>query len=540
MHLSKNITSTFILIFLLLSCFNSFGQQKISLFSNKNKKTISYLNQKIDSLQRAYDSLMVDYQNATGPIELSDTTSIFEEEPCYLQEYTTENVDSLLNIWYEKSQNELDMGYDDTETDTLTSNIPDSIYIERLKQMNSFISLPYNNIIRNYIIRYTQKMPDKIQTILGKSKYYLPIFEEIFDQYDLPKELKAMAVIESALNPKAVSRSRAKGMWQFMYGTAKIYNLRMTSFVDERYDPIASCHAAAQYLKDSYLIFGDWTLAIASYNCGAGNVNKAIRRSGGSKDFWTIYKYLPRETRGYIPAFVAALYTLNYYPEHNITPTQMDMPAHLDTFQINQMLHFQQISDNIGIPIEVLRSINPQYTHDIVPGTERTYILRLPYTYSMQFVDKEKEIYTYKDSTFFNPVEIKKITELSGNDGQRTSHKVRNGETLGHIAIKYKTSVSNIKRWNNLRSNTIKIGQKLYIYGSNSSVSSGGESVTSLKVKTTSSQGFVMYTVKKNDTLWGIANKFTGISLNDILQINGFGRNVKIYPGMKIRIKNAS
>ena len=250
------------------------------------------------------------------------------------------------------SQSEED--YFDMDSVRFESNVPDSVYIERIKRMNSFITLPYNDIVKNHIIKYSEKMPQTIGKILGLCEYYMPQFEEIFSLYDMPEELKAMAVIESAMNPLAVSRVGAKGMWQFMYSTAKIYGLHIDSFVDERLDPIKAAHAAAQYLQDAYEIFGDWNLAIASYNCGAGNVNKAIRRSGGKRAFWDIWPYLPRETRGYVPAFVGALYTMNYYKEHGIKPVAVTMPEHVDTFQINKMLHLKQVSELTGAPLEDL------------------------------------------------------------------------------------------------------------------------------------------------------------------------------------------
>ena len=348
-----------------------------------------------------------------------------------------------------------------------------------------------------------------------------------------------MAVIESALNPKAVSRAGAKGMWQFIYTTGRKYGLNITSFVDERYDPIKACEAAAQYLKDAYLIFGDWQLAIASYNCGAGNVRKAIRRSGGLTGFWDIYPYLPRETRGYIPAFIAALYILEYHDAHGIMQKAVSVPAHIDTFHVNRMLHFQQISDNIGIPIELLRELNPQYLHDIIPGTEREYVLCLPYNFTAAFADKENEIYTYKDSTFFNEVAIKKIAESGGiSDGKRIIHKVKRGETLGGIAARYHTSVSNLKRWNGIKGNTIRVGQKLAIYGRSGKPSEGGSQASQGKSSggASASTGNSRYTVKKGDTLSGIASRH-GISLNSLLKMNNLTMKSKIYPGMKIRVK---
>ena len=238
------------------------------------------------------------------------------------EEYTPEVTDSLLNLWYlhKKMSTEDFVPEYDMDTVRFESNVPDSVYIQRLKAMNSFIDLPYNSIVRNYIILYSEKMSGSMPELLGLCSYYMPIFEEIFNEHDMPEELKALAVIESALNPTAVSRAGAKGMWQFMYSTAKLYGLTIDSFVDERFDPVKSAHAVAAYLEDAYNIFGDWNLAIASYNCGAGNVNKAIRRSGGRRAFWDIYPYLPRETSGYVPAFVGALYTMTYYKEHGIVP----------------------------------------------------------------------------------------------------------------------------------------------------------------------------------------------------------------------------
>ena len=456
------------------------------------------------------------------------------------EDYNAEVSDSLLNIWYlhRKVSDAADIEYD-MDTVRFASNVPDSVYIERIKAMNSFIDLPYNSIVRNYIVLYSEKMQDRMGEILGLCSYYMPVIEEIFDEHGIPLELKAMAVIESAMNPTAVSRAGAKGMWQFMYSTAKIYGLKIDSFVDERLDPVKAAHAAAEYLKDSYNIFGDWNLAIASYNCGAGNVNRAIRRSGGKRAFWDIYPYLPRETRGYVPAFVGALYTMTYYKEHGIQPTAMEMPVHVDTFKINKMLHFKQVSELVGVPLQELKNLNPQYKHEIVPGNDREYILRIPYNYTNDFIDHEDSLYSYKAKEYFNPVVIKKIKD--GGDGERIIHRVRSGEVLGRIAIRYHVTVSQIKRWNNLRSDNIRIGQRLVIYrgGKGPAASSSGSKAAAQpnpKHKSTvpADADYTVYTVKSGDSLYLIAKNYPGVSAQNIMDFNGISSRIK--PGMKIKI----
>ena len=512
--------------------------------ANAQKLTKKQLLKERLELQRTIDSLKNIIEG--GALEMSDTTLFDEADPSlgginyidsehFADVAPGSNPDSLMSMWYIQKNLTLDGADSRLDSITLTSNIPDEVYMERLNRMNSFIPLSYNSIVKNHIIYYTEKMPSKAAHILGLSAYYLPQFEEIFDYYGLPKELKAMAIIESALNPVAVSRARAKGMWQFMYRTALQYNLKINSYIDERLDPIASAHAAAKYLRDSYTIFGDWFLAISSYNCGVGNVNKAIRRAG-SRDFWEIYRYLPRETRGYVPSFIAALYMLEYYKEHNLKPAEFNLPAHVDTFKVNKNLHFEQISAVIGIPVDDLKNYNPQYVQNIIPGNSGDQILKLPYTYTVSFIEKEKEIYTYKDSIYFNPItkeSIKKNASLASGGDQ--VHIVKPGETLGHIAMKYRVSVSNLMRWNGLNSKSVlRIGQRIKIYGGSGSASS---SKSSGSAATTKSGGYQWYTIKKGDTLLGIAYKFKGVSLNDILKLNGLTKNSKIYPGKKIKIR---
>ena len=455
------------------------------------------------------------------------------------EDYTPEISDSLLNLWYVHSKvNSEDITEYDMDSVRFQSNVPDEVYIERIRQMNSFITLPYNDIVKNYIILYSEKMPTKMANILGLCKYYMPIFDEILNKYGMPEELKAMAVIESAMNPRAVSRAGAKGMWQFMYATAKMYGLHIDSFVDERLDPVKSAEAAAQYLKDSYEIFGDWNLAIASYNCGAGNVNKAIRRSGGKRAFWDIYPYLPRETRGYVPAFVGALYTMTYYKEHGIKPEAIEMPAHVDTFKITKMLHLRQVSDLTGAPLEELKDLNPQYSHEIVPGNSREYILRLPYNYTNAFIDNEDSLYRHKAEEYFNPVTLKKIQD--GADGERIVYRVKSGDYLGRIASRHRCTVAQIKRWNNLKSNDIRVGQRLVIYrgGSAPASSSSTEASSSNKTKASAPANATTYIVKSGDVLGKIAERH-GCTVAQLKAWNGLTSN-NIRVGQKLIVSGTA
>ena len=523
----------------------------ITAAAKKDRKPRMSLKKENAALKTEIDSLKAEIERYR--MELSRTDSMVYEmidfyeggkeesvDTC-ITEYTAEVSDSLLNIWYaHRLINEEDMDGVDMDSVKFQSNVPDSVYIERIAKMNSFITLPYNDIVKNYIIKYSEKMPATMGRILGLCEYYMPIFQEILNKYDMPEELKAMAIIESAMNPLAVSRVGAKGMWQFMYQTAKIYGLHIDSFVDERLDPVKSADAAARYLQDAYEIFGDWNLAIASYNCGAGNVNKAIRRSG-SRAFWDIWPFLPRETRGYVPAFVGALYTMNFYKEHGIKPEAVQMPAHVDTMKINKMLHLKQVSELTGAPLDELKNLNPQYRHEIIPGNDREYILRIPYNYTNAFIDHEDSLYRHKADVYFNPVTIKKIKD--GGDGERIVYRVKNGDYLGKIAGRYRVSVNQIKRWNNLRSNNIRVGQRLIIYRGGkapASVSSGSSSEKKSTKPTekpvvAASGEYIIYTVRSGDSFYTIAKNYPGVSAQNIMDYNGIDSS-KIRPGMKIKI----
>ena len=495
------------------------------------------LRERLDSLQAELESLMAEAEL----IDSLEMAVAYEEsaEAETPMEYTVEVTDSLLNIWYAHAMAADDPGFD-MDSVKFTSSVPDSVYVERITKMNSFITLPYNDIVRNYIIKYSEKMPSGMSHILGLCNYYMPVFEEIFDRYDMPEELKAMAIIESALKPTAVSRVGAKGMWQFMYNMAKHYGLHIDSFVDERFDAVKSADAAARYLMDSYEIFGDWNLAIASYNCGAGNVNKAIRRAGGSRAFWDIWPYLPRETRGYVPAFVGALYTLNYYKEHGIKPEAVAMPVAVDTFHITRQLHLKQVSELTGAPLDELKNLNPQYKHEIIPGHEREYILRLPYTYTNSFIELQDTIYRHKAEEYFNPVTIKKIKD--GGDGERIVYKVKSGDVLGRIASRYRVTVAQIKRWNNLKSTNIRIGQTLIIYrGGGSGASSSSSSSSSASAakpagnSAAAATGHTTYTVRSGDSFYSIAKNYPGVSAQNIMDYNGISSS-SLKPGMVLKI----
>ena len=543
---TKKITA--ILIAVAMLSLSAAAQNK-----NQLKQENTHLKSVVDSLNRELAKTRAELQYtdslASELLALYADSEVKNQGKLMPEDYTAEISDSLLNLWYVQnlvSQSEEDLY--DMDSVKFESNVPDSVYIERIKMMNSFISLPYNSVVKNYIIKYSEKMPSSIGKILGLYEYYKPYFDEIFDRYNMPEELKAMAIIESAMNPLAVSRAGAKGMWQFMYSTAKIYGLQIDSFVDERLDPYKAAEAAAQYLQDAYEIFGDWNLAIASYNCGAGNVNKAIRRSG-SRQFWDLYPYLPRETRGYGPAFVGALYTMKYYKEHGIKPTPVALPTPVDTFKITKMLHLKQINEVIGVPLDELKNLNPQYKHEIIPGNSKEYILRLPYSYSNAFIEHEDSIYRHKADKYFNPVTLKSIQE--GGDGEQITYRVKSGDYLGKIASRYGTTVAKIKKWNNLKSNDIRVGQRLIIYRGGNAPATTSTSTSSTSTKTTTATSstttkapaakpvdpnapYTEYVVKNGESLYLIAKKFPGVSAQNIMDFNGIGSNIK--PGMKIKI----
>ncbi|MDR0711769.1 MAG: LysM peptidoglycan-binding domain-containing protein [Prevotellaceae bacterium] len=442
---------------------------------------------------------------------------------------------------------------DDTELladePALPAVVSDSIYIARLKRLHSVIDLPFNSIVRRYIQLYTEDKRDKAEAILGLSEYYFPIFEQILDQYGMPLELRYLAVIESALNPRIVSWKGATGLWQFIYSTGRLYGLNVTSTIDDRCDPIKATDAAARHLRDLYNIFNDWTLAIAAYNCGTGNVNKAIRRSG-RHDFWGIYHYLPRETRGYVPAFIGATYMMNYSKEHGLKTPKYDFKQYFsyDTVHVNQWMHFDQIAAVTGIPVATLRDLNPQYRRDIVPGNERTCTLKLPVAYVNAYIDGENQIAQHRANEY-NPktmVAPAEFTAYVPSGKTRIIYKVKKGDALSIIAERYRVRVQDLKIWNALRSNYIREGQKLKVYVNPDKAAlytaqGTRPSTKPEKQEATSGQhnDFLYYEVKQGDTLWSISQqyKYLGITPSALMSLNNMSNNTKIVPGQTIKIK---
>ncbi|MBR0042593.1 MAG: transglycosylase SLT domain-containing protein [Bacteroides sp.] len=373
-------------------------------------------------------------------------------------------IDSLLNDWKTRTN----LIYDtDCTNSAVIPQFSDSIYIDRLQRMPTIMEMPYNAIVREYIDRYAVKLRNQVSVMLAANNFYMPLFEEALDAYDLPLELKYLPIIESALKPTARSRAGALGLWQFMLKTGRLYGLESNSLVDDRLDPIKATWAAARYLREMYDIYKDWHLVIAAYNCGPGNVNKAIRRAGGATDYWSIYNYLPRETRGYVPAFIAANYIMTYYCHHNICPMNTEIIPPTDTLQISRELHLQQVADVCDITIDELKSLNPQYKRNIIPGNTKPYSLRLPQTKIATFIDNQDTIYNHRAAELFKNRKTvavsNKITPTVGK-GTLSYHTIRSGETLSTIAQRYGVKVSQLKDWNGLSSNRIRAGKKLKIY----------------------------------------------------------------------------
>ena len=416
---------------------------------------------------------------------LSLKNTITDEDIVFPESFDTD-VHKMMTNWYLQNYTVLDADVENKSP----GEVGEETYIRRLAAMPTVIEMPYNQIVRKHIERYVYRSRTLVEEMLGMSLYYMPIFEQALEKEGLPLELKYLPIVESAMDPNATSRVGAAGLWQFMVGTGKGLGLEINSLVDERRDPYRSSEMAAKYLKNLYQIYNDWSLAIAAYNCGPGNVNKALHHNGGVGDFWDIYDYLPRETRGYVPAFIAANYIMTYYCEHNICPMTTRLPAQSDTVVVHKDVHLEQIAGVLGLDADILRTINPEFRRDIVPGNTKPYAIRLPLADTGRFIDLEDSIYNYRAGELLTKRAVVDVADdiptfsrrskghssrysrnakrgriRSSARGGRSSRSVtiRKGQTLSQIAKQNGTTVAKLRRLNGIKGNNIRAGKKLRV-----------------------------------------------------------------------------
>ena len=428
--------------------------------------------------------LSIQAQQETTDEEIDDDEIIVTDDEgneveIEFPEAMTYDLDSLLNLYMSKTYL-TESG--DCQTAKTNPEFPKEVYVERLSRMPTVMEMAYNDVVRNSIDRYMGRLRHSVSLFLGAANFYMPIFEDALETYQVPLELKYLPIIESALNPRAVSHAGAAGLWQFMPSTGKTYGLDINSLVDERRDPIKASFAAAHLLSDLYKVFGDWNLVIAAYNCGPENVNKAIHRAGGIRDYWKIYPYLPAETRGYVPAFIAANYAMNYYCEHNICPMRSKLPAKTDTVMVNRNVHLNQVASVLNVDIEMLRTLNPEFRRDIVPGATKPYAIRLPQADATRFIDMQDQIYNYNSHELLNKrdeVEVndERPTYVSSRKANRSAKQgrarssrssaqsvtVRKGDSLSAIARRNGTTVAKLKKLNGIKGSNIRAGQRIRV-----------------------------------------------------------------------------
>ena len=457
-------------------------------------------------------------------------------------------LDSLVNATYFKDEHFSTTSKEGEKFGFPANFVPqysDSVYASRIALLarKTPFNLVYNDHVRGFIRIYAVDKRNMTAKILGLTKIYFPLFEEKLDAYNIPLEMKYLAIVESALNPTAVSPAGAKGLWQFMYGTGKMYGMQSSSFIEDRYDSEKATVAACRYLRDLYNIYGDWFLTLAAYNSGPGNVNKAIRRAGGIKNYWAIWDYLPAETKGYVPAFIAVNYIMNYYNEHNIRPVEPGFLYHdIDTLRTTRMLSFEQINETIGVPMRDLQFLNPQYKLGIIPAASNTgNVIRMPKQYIGQFQKREQEIYAYKSPTVSERAQLlAKVESLNGGSGAQGGaeqgekfHIVQQGENLGSIARMYRTYISQLIVWNNLKDPEVTLGQKLIVFSgtdNRSSQQSDESRGTSLRKKIES------HRVGRKETLSSIARKY-GTTIDRLAELNHLNPRKSIVPGQHIKVE---
>lgn len=448
----------------------------------------------------------------------------------------------------------------------------DAIYRERLKAIPTTIPLTYNSTVRSWIEMYTQRNRAGVQRMLGLRELYFPIIEAELDRRQLPLELKYLAVIESALNTHAVSPQGATGLWQIMYPTAKGLGLRIDTYVDERRDPYRATEAALDYLQQLYGIYGDWLLVIAAYNCGPGNVNKAIRKAGGKRDVWSIFSYLPRETRGYVPAFISATYTFHYHREHEFTPWRSRFSyTHCDTVMIRENTSFQTIARQLDMDVDELKYLNPALRREVVPGNSGYYPLRLPFDKAMTWVSHKETLLAAQQKqaeqeavTSAGAVSQKEgaaaVTaddsqpEPEGDEPVRLYYTVKSGDNLSLISTWYAVDVTELRKWNKLSGNMIRAGQRLVVFKTAAEAPryaplasmtfsekqrSNGKGVDPEKKAASGADGSAStfnYKVKSGDTLWSIARAHPGNSIDSIARLNGISTRSTLKTGMTLRL----
>ncbi|MBN2637973.1 MAG: LysM peptidoglycan-binding domain-containing protein [Bacteroidales bacterium] len=489
----------------------------------------------IDDLPSTNDSIQLP-SKLSSLNKLNDSiqkTTYFNGHKLIQDSPIVENLDSLAYVkYYEKEYLILDTNLRKQSAQTYSSVIPtfpDSVYAKRIAALN--IETPfefvYNKQVKAFIDLYAIRKRRLTEKVLGLAKIYFPMIEEELDKYNLPLEIKYLAVVESALNPAAGSPKGAKGLWQFMYGTGKVYGLKVSSMVDDRYDPYKSTVAACKHLKDLYDIYGQWSLALAAYNSGVGNVNRAIRRAGGTKNYWAIWPYLPRETRGYVPAFIAVNYIMHYAAEHNLHAMTPGIFFYdIDTVTVHNVLSFDQLHEMLGIPADELKFLNPEFKMGIIPAVDgRTYTLRIPRQFTDEFLNNEDALYAFKTKEGIAHDKLMAEIKKAGN---RQIHIVRSGENLGSIARKYHVYVRQLKSWNRLRNSRIYVGQKLVLFGSaENPFANESEPISRSKNKTT-------HIIQKGENLGLLAKRYK-CSITDLKEWNGLKNNI-IYPGQKIYV----
>ena len=478
--------------------------------------------------------------------QVSDTLSglrSYDSIIGFLPESLDADMHKLLEGWHARHFSKPEDFCEDEDTNPY---FPDSTYRLRMKIMPCVVPMTYNETVRKCINLYAERRRNVVRYMMGMADYYFPMIEQKLDADRLPLELKYLAVVESALNPTAQSRVGASGLWQFMLPTGKVYGLEINSLIDERLDPERSTEAACRYFKEMYELYGDWHLVVAAYNCGPGNVNKAIRRAGGQTDFWKIFPYLPRETRSYVPLFIAVAYVMTYHCEHNICPVRANFSVSTDTLMVERALHFEQIADILQMDKEAIRFYNPQYKREIIPGNIQPSVLRLPVDRAFAFIEREDTLFTHRMDEL-----LASCTPVNADEPEKRkekiTHIVQTGENVYTIANLYGVTAQNLRKWNGISGARVAKGRKLYIFIDNGGLAFAAKSTgtlrepaaatvaTTAKSAETQQTGYISYKVKSGDSLYAIAKKYPGVTIERLREVNGL-KNANLRIGQILKI----